>query len=239
LSRPSPAPDALRFHSDRPTDLRAPNPWHRLSYIIEALPAGIEQLAAHLDVPDGGRVLDYGCADQPYRRLFGPGVRYDGADLPGNDLAEIEIQPDGSLPEPDGSFDALLSTQVLEHVVDPRVYLGECFRVLRPGGRMLLTTHGMMVYHPDPIDLWRWTGAGLQHEVRRAGFEIERFEGIMGLTATGLQITQDAIYWKLPRPLRPLLALVAQSLIRLVDRLQSPESRRDNALVYGLVARRP
>jgi SAM-dependent methyltransferase len=239
LSEPSAAPAAARFHSDRPTDLRAPNRWHRLAYIIEALPAGIAALAEHLRVPADGRVLDYGCADKPYRRLFGPSVDYVGADLPGNPHADVEIQPDGSLPVDDGSFNAVLSTQVLEHVAEPRVYLDECFRVLRPGGQLLLSTHGIMVYHPDPVDLWRWTGAGLQRQVRAAGFEVERFEGIMGLAATGLQLTQDAIYWRLPRLLRPALALVVQTLISIADRAQSARSRRDNALVFAMVASKP
>ena len=55
------------------------------------------------------------------------------------------------------SFDAVLSTQVLEHVADPGALPAERFRVLRPGGRLLLSTHGIFVYHPDPDDYWRWT----------------------------------------------------------------------------------
>jgi len=235
----SSAPQTVRFHADRPTDLRKSNRWHRLAYIIEALPAGLEDLAADLRLPAEGRVLDYGCADQPYRRFFPASVDYVGADLPGNPLAAMEIRPDGTVPAEDASFDAVLSTQVLEHVQDPSLYLRECLRVLRPGGRLLLSTHGIMVYHPDPVDYWRWTGAGLQRAVEKAGFEIERIEGIMGLAATGLQLVQDAAWWRLPRLLRPLVALVAQSLIGLVDRAQGPESRRLNALVFALVASKP
>jgi SAM-dependent methyltransferase len=231
-------PRAGRFNVARPTDLRAAPPWHRLAYIIRALPAGLEPLARDLQVPAGGRVLDYGCADTPYRRFFPDSVEYVGADLPGNPLASLEIAPDGTVPaEPEG-FDAVISTQVLEHVEDPAVYLDECHRVLRPGGRLLLSTHGIMVYHPDPVDLWRWTGEGLQKAVTAAGFEIERFEGIMGLAATGLQLFQDAVWWRTPRPLRPLLALVLQSAIAVVDRLQHPASRRHNALVFALTARK-
>jgi SAM-dependent methyltransferase len=239
LTGSSSAPDPVRFHAERPADLRTPNRWHRLSYIIEALPTGLAQLAPDLDVRSDGRILDYGCADQPYRRFFPASVDYVGADLPGNPHASVEIAPDGTVPLEDESVDAVLSTQVLEHVADPAVYLAECFRVLRPGGRMLLSTHGMMIYHPDPVDYWRWTGEGLQRQVTGAGFEVVRFEGIMGLAATGLQLFQDAVYWKLPRPLQPVLALVIQTLVRVFDRAQGAASRRMNALVFALVARKP
>jgi SAM-dependent methyltransferase len=230
------APEAPRFHLDRPTDLRRSPPWHPLAYIIRALPAGLEALARDLRVARGGRVLDYGCADLPYRRFFPADVEYAAADLPGNPQATVEIGADGTVPVPDESFDAVLSTQVLEHVEDPSLYLSECHRVLRPEGRMLLSTHGIMVYHPDPDDYWRWTCAGLRRAVTDAGFEVVRFEGIMGLGASGLQLFQDAAYGRLPRPLRPVFALVVQSLIALVDRFQGPESRRLNALVFALVA---
>jgi SAM-dependent methyltransferase len=239
LTVPASAQEAPAFHADRPGDLRTPSPWHRLAYVIRALPAGLEELARDVPVPADGRVLDYGCADAPYRRFFSAAAEYVCADLAGNPHAALEILPDGTLPAPDASFDAVISTQVLEHVLDPRVYLAECFRVLRPGGRMLLSTHGIMVYHPDPVDLWRWTCAGLRRDVEAAGFEIERFEGIVGLAATGLQLFQDAIWWRLPRPLRPPFALVVQSLVALADRLQGRDARRQNALVFALVARRP
>jgi hypothetical protein len=75
--------------------------------------------------------------------------------------------------------------------------------------------------------------------VRGAGFEIERFEGIMGLAACGLQFCQDAVYWHAPGPLRPLLALLVQTLIALADRAQQPAARRMNALVFALVAVKP
>ena len=96
----------------------------------------------------------------------------------------------------------MLSTQVLEHVSDPRLYLAEAFRVLRPGGRMLLSTHGTFSYHPDPVDYWRWTCAGLRRIVVAEGFEVERFEGIVGMGATGLQLFQESIYYRHPA-LRP------------------------------------
>ncbi len=230
---------APRFQSDRGHQVRRARPWNRLAYVIAALPAGLEELVPALEVPAGGRVLDYGSADGPYRRFFAEGVEFVTADLPGNPDADLEIRPDGTVPVESDSFDAVLSTQVLEHVEQPGVHLVECFRVLRPGGRLLLSTHGMMVYHPDPEDYWRWTGAGLKRVVASAGFELVRFEGIMGLAATGLQFVQDAFYYRLPRVPRVLLALTVQTLIRVADRLESTDGRRLNALVFALVARKP
>jgi len=220
-------------------DLRGARPWHRLAYTIRALPRALEPLARRLEVGPGDRVLDYGCADAPYRDFFPAQAEYVGADLPGNPRAAVQIAPDGGLPVEDGSFDAVLSTQVLEHVEDPARHLAECRRVLRPGGRLLLSTHGLMVWHPDPVDHWRWTCTGLRKVVEDAGLEVVELEGIVGLAATGLQLLQDAIYWRAPAPLRPPVALVLQALVALADRLEPRAGKDMNAMVFAVVARRP
>jgi SAM-dependent methyltransferase len=62
----------------------------------------------------------------------------------------------------------------LEHVANPDAYLGECFRVLKSGGRLLLTTHGTFYDHACPNDFWRWTAAGLKVALQRRGFEPQR-----------------------------------------------------------------
>ncbi len=227
------------YASDRPTDIRRATPWHRYGHHIRMLPARLEALSRDLRVPPRGRILDYGCADVPYRDFFGSDADFVAADLAGNPQATLLLNSDGTVPAPSDSFDAVMSTQVLEHVIDPDRYLAECYRVLRPGGRLLLSTHGIFVYHPDPVDLWRWTSAGLRFAVERAGFEVVRFEGIIGLLATGIQLVQDAVYWRLPTPLRPVLALCLQTLVRVADRLEGPASREMNAQVFGLVASKP
>ena len=230
----------MRYAADRPQDLRRATPWHRYRHHIRTLPVRLEALARDLAVPPGGHVLDYGCAEVPYRQFFAADVRYDAADLPGNPHATLTLEDDGRIPVADGTYDAVVSTQVLEHVADPAAYLAECFRVLRPGGRLLLSTHGIFILHPDPIDYWRWTSDGLRHVVEAAGLRVVRFEGIIGMAATGLQLVQDALwYWYLPRPLRPVLALFMQALIGLADRLERPRSRDLNAQVFGLVAEKP
>ncbi|WP_159039605.1 class I SAM-dependent methyltransferase [Streptomyces sp. TP-A0356] len=128
------------------------------------------------DALDGavGEWLDYGAGTAPYRSLLG------GAKLRTADLEEARgrpvdyvVSPDGHLPLPDSSFDGVLSTQVLEHVQDPAVYLSECRRVLKDSGTLVLSTHGTWGDHGQ-VDLWRWTAAGLTAEVERAGFHVDR-----------------------------------------------------------------
>ncbi len=227
-----------RFNPDRGS-VRGYRRSHPLAYIIRELPARLEALAPDLRCTANGRLLDYGCADVPYRRLFPKSVEYLAADLPGNPNANVTINPDGSVPLDEASVDAILSTQVLEHVADPGLYLSECRRVLKPAGRILLSTHGFMVYHPDPVDLWRWTSAGIREAIERAGMRVVCFEGIMGLTASGLQLVQDGIRYRLPARLRPAFCAAMQTLVAVADRHESDESRNRNALVFALIAEKP
>lgn len=210
--------------------------WHPYAHYVRALPARLEELSRSLAVGPGDRLLDYGCGEVPYRSFFPEDCEFVPADLPRNPHAALKLNPDSTVPVPDASFDVVLSTQVLEHVADPELYLSECFRVLRPGGQLLLSTHGVFVYHPDPDDYWRWTAAGLRLALTNAGFEVARVEGVLGLMATGFQLIQDSVYHRLPRVLRPLFALLMQALVAAADRVQGRRSRVLNASVFVAIA---
>ena len=108
------------------------------------------------------RVLDVGCGAKPYEPLFGPyAVSYVGVDPVDNPRAELKGTVE-DLPVEDASFDVVLCNQVLEHCDEPVKAVSELCRVTAPGGRVLVTTHGVMPYHPSPTDYWRWTHAGLE-----------------------------------------------------------------------------
>lgn len=219
--------------------LRTAHWGHPYALLIRRLSDGIERGGRALRLAPNARLLDFGCAEKPYRGLFPADLQYVGADLPGNPDADVPVSEAGTLPLADESFDAVISTQVLEHVADPPAYLRECYRVLAPGGRLLLTTHGTMILHPDPIDLWRWTSAGLKFEVERAGLRVVEFEGLMGLTAIALQLFQDGTLGYLPERLRKPYAFLIQSLATFCDRRHTAQSRAYNAFVYVVVAEKP
>ena len=185
-------------------------------------------------------LVDFGCGDMPYRTVLEPLVgEYIGVDLKINSKASHFIDFDSKTTLSDNYADIILSNQVLEHVDSPAGYLQEALRILKPGGSIILTTHGYWYYHPTPNDYWRWTSAGLKKIVEQEGYIIKSFVGIMGLAASGLQLLQDAMLLKLPNLIAPPIALVIQSLIRLFDKIHSPEQRNRDASLYVVIAQKP
>jgi SAM-dependent methyltransferase len=114
------------------------------------------------------RLLDVGCGIKPYEPFFaGVVAEYVGVDV-ANPAAELEGTVE-EIPVPDESFELVLCTQTLEHAEDPARAVRELRRVVAPGGRVLASTHGVQVYHPNPDDYWRWTHAGLERLFRENG----------------------------------------------------------------------
>ena len=137
-------------------------------------------------------ILDYGAGLAPYRTLF-PNSQYRTADVssaltfhdglistPARNEAfaipDYVILPDGCIQEESNTFDYILSTQVLEHVPNPKTHLSECFRLLKPGGKLFLTTHGSYEDHGSPYDYFRWTADGLKYDLQKTGFEVLSIE---------------------------------------------------------------
>lgn len=226
---------------DRRGDRLSPKRGTRLYWHLMALKTELDSLIGEYIAGSGiTTLLDYGCGNMPYRRLLEPHViHYLGYDLKGNALADAALGPHGTLPVEANSVECVLSSQVLEHVPDPALYLSEAFRVLRPGALLILSTHGAWRYHPDPTDFWRWTSDGLRMQVERAGFEILRFRGVMGPVSTALQLLQDASLNRVPKWLRGLFVRVMQASIQCADKRCKEKVRNREACVFVLVARRP
>lgn len=207
----------------------------RYSHLRE-LAAGMRQIAAseHLK---GEILLDYGCGNMPYKPLFDRFKHYIGADLPGNPFADIDLNSDGTIPPDIREVDCVLSSQVLEHVTNPNLYLNEAFRVLRPNGTLILSTHGIWMYHPDPTDYWRWTADGLVKTIEESGFSVLSVSSVMNMASVALQLWQDATMNKVPRLLRPVYITLMQSFMVLTERMRSNRFST-TASVYIVLAKK-
>jgi SAM-dependent methyltransferase len=191
----------------------------------------------------GARVVDFGCGGRPYEPWFRQaGAAYYGADItPG---AEIAVRADGMLDSADAQFDVVASFQVLEHVWDVGAYLSEARRVLKPGGWLLLSTHGAWLYHPHPHDYRRWTAEGLRREVEAAGFRLVRMCPVVGplaWTTVFRSLGAAEVLRHIPvvrHTLLPMLTTVFSLRAWLEDRITPERHKAQNACVYlGLFSR--
>jgi len=151
----------------------APQPGDSLYLHLADLRLAIEHLRSDAPLT----LLDYGSGGSPYRSLF-PRADYRRADFLQADADQLDYLLDeySRVQEESQTFDLILSTQVAEHVTDPAIYFAECFRLLKPGGRLYCTTHGTFEDHGVPYDFQRWTAAGLRRDLTKAGFEIISLE---------------------------------------------------------------
>lgn len=144
-------------------DRRHPGAAHACRYTLQRIRDEVVAFAAK--VPEQAAVLDFGCGEKPYEVYFDGRVKeYVGLDIADspehNEGVNRTIAQGDRIPFDDGHFDAILSTQVFEHIRDPLFYGAEFFRVLRPGGIALVSSAFAWEYHPYPSDYWRITEDG-------------------------------------------------------------------------------
>lgn len=137
-------------------------------YSLEVDPADgrVQAVLSALGELDGKRVLDAGCGSGRYLRLLSR--RFPGASLSGCDLSPAMLSrlPEAidkrqgtllSLPYPDGSFDAVLCVEALEHCPDPARACREMARLLAPGGRLVVIDKDVRLEGVLATEPWeRW-----------------------------------------------------------------------------------
>ncbi len=201
----------VQTEQQQPDDLL----WRHLKTLpaFRALLRAVEaRYMRHLDIP--GPILDLGCGDGHFA-----GMAFDQALAAGVDpwwgpltkarragIYHLSVQAQGhALPFDDGSFASVISNSVLEHIPDVQPVLHEAARVLRPGGRLVLTTPSHLFSeqlggaallrplglddayrrffnrisrhaHTDPPEVWA-------ERLARAGFAVERWQYYFSIEA--------------------------------------------------------
>lgn len=223
-----------------------PRPWDYNFVLMRSLTRAMRSLLnRHLAGQSIALAVDMGCGSRPYERLLREtGAEYKGVDLPNNPSADVHIDAHGLVPMSTASCELVLSSQVLEHVMDVDGYLRECARLVRGGGFLLLSTHGMWTYHPYPVDVRRWTRWGLEHEISIRGFEVVETISCLGplayTTQLRLQLVRGALYkirWIGPCLAAPI-SLFSQVLMLIEDRITPRAVHDNNAAIYVVLARR-
>lgn len=218
-----------------------PRVWDSDWLVLRGMHTEIAALAERVAKP-GMTVLDFGCGAKPYETLFtSRGATYLGADF--NGAHPFAISPAGIIGAPDACADLVVSFQVLEHVRDLHTYFAEARRVLRPGGQLLLSTHGTWLYHPHPEDHRRWTREGLIGDIEAHGFEVLDCAPVVGplawTTVVRLTCFRFAVL-KLPligQPLASALGVFMNLWAWAEDKVTPAWVTKDNACVYVTLSR--
>lgn len=119
-----------------------------------------------------------------------------------------------------GVFDLVVSTWVLEHISEPKIFLREACRVLRDTGVLILAVPFIHRVHSSPFDYWRFTDTALRELAERAGF---RQVNIIPIGGTPF-LCAVALLWPifripLMRALLTLLAALGDGILLVVTRL--------------------
>lgn len=139
-------------------------------------------------IPSGLRILDAGAGEMRFKS-FCTHLNYVSQDFgqyegKGNgrglqqgvwDTKRIDLVCDiTAIPEPDAAFDAILCTEVLEHVPDPTNALDEFARLLKPGGTLILTAPFASLVHFAPYHFCTgFSRYWYEHHLAKRGFKIE------------------------------------------------------------------
>jgi 2-polyprenyl-3-methyl-5-hydroxy-6-metoxy-1,4-benzoquinol methylase len=138
--------------------------------------ARFKTVLAALDARPGEKVLDLGCGSGAYtRELVRLGAKVTATEIAPTPLAlakrnlaelaepvDFRLEDAQALDLPDGAFDRVLLTEVIEHVPQPERAVAEAARVLRPGGVLVVSTPSRF----SPMNL----AYDLKRRVRRYGF---------------------------------------------------------------------
>ena len=215
----------------------------------------VEEVAKSL--PRGSSILDAGAGECVYKRFFSH-CDYKAIDLAVGEQEWNYANPDyiaplHDMPIPSNTFDAVLCTQVLEHIEWPRESVKEMYRVLKPGGRLFVTAPMSHNEHQVPYDFFRYTSFGLRSICEHAGFkdiEIRPFGGLWArwayelprclslLPGTGMLSGRFSVKGVALLPVKLVLRLMIVILQIIFLRLDALDGTKNDPFGWGVLARK-
>ncbi len=135
-----------------------------------------------------GKVLNAGAGVRDVAHLISGELVNQDIRWPEEDRENIQIySPLHQIVAADNTFDAIICIAVLEHVENPDEVTEELFRVLKPGGHLILSVPFLQPEHKVPTDFQRYTEDGLSSLVRRHGFRV--------ISSKPLFTVYHTLYW--------------------------------------------
>lgn len=194
-----------------------------------------------IQIGSTGRLLDLGCGKQPYRHHYaGRCEQVVSADYSVRSKIDVRLSAT-ALPFPDASFDVVLFSEVLEHVDEPARAVSEIARVLKPGGRLLLTVPFNFMQHEIPYDHTRYTQFGLSALLRRHGLRLAYLSqrgSLLTLLVAQFEfllrggfetLNRHAFFQPATRPLGALISRVWLAVAQRAWRQPAPRNVHDTA----------
>ena len=137
-----------------------------------------------------GHLVDLGCGEAPYKKYFLQFAdKYTGVDWSNtlhNSKIDVHSNLNVEIDLKDEVADSIVSISVLEHLLEPQVFLNESFRILKKDGRMLLQVPWQWRLHEIPHDYFRYTPYALKNMFAKAGFNDVKIEATSGFFTTWL-----------------------------------------------------
>jgi SAM-dependent methyltransferase len=204
------------------------------------------------ELPNGNKLLDAGCGSQQYRKHcdhlnykaqdFGqytndtaPGLTSGMGGEKGYQYGKLDYIGDiWAIDEENGTFDSILCTEVFEHIPFPNETVREFSRLLKPGGKLILTVPSNCLRHMDPYFFYSgFSNNYLSKILGDSDFRIEQIDAV-----------GDYYSWlavELARSIRshPFSALfLAPAFLWYFFKKPTSESRNTLCMGYHVVARK-
>jgi SAM-dependent methyltransferase len=190
--------------------------FHPFYFARKGLASAISEYASNIH----GDLLDVGCGTKPYYSLFKVKT-YRGLDVdsPTNRARGIadDLYDGTKFPYKDSSFDSVICNQVLEHVFNSNEFLAEINRVLKPGGKLILSIPFVWDEHEQPYDFARYTSFGLTHILKNNNFKIIYLNKLGGDATILFQLVNAYLFKISQRWSRPVRLLFGNPMIAIVN----------------------